>query len=390
MSLNSFNISIKGSVLDDVRQRLLESRWPLDVANEDWSYGANAAYLRELVDYWLNAYDWRAHERAMNKFAHFRTELDGVPIHFIHEKGKGPKPIPLIMSHGWPWTFWDLQKVIGPLTDPAAHGGDARDSFDVVVPSLPGFGFSTPLTAPGINFWRTGDMWHTLMTKLLGYKKFAAQGGDFGALVTSHMGHKYADDLYGVHLHFLVPISGGRGGGAGFPVRDDYAPHEQAWYERNVNFLAKETGYSVLQRTKPQSLSYGMHDSPLALLAWLVEKRRAWSDCDGDVERVFSKDDLITTAMIYWATESFGSAARYYAEAVRYPWQASHDGLPVVRAPTAALVFPKEVLLMPQGWVARYFNLKRWTVAPRGGHFAPMEQPGMLVEDLRAFFRAYR
>src|SRR6185295_12539634 len=200
MTKEPFVISVPDATLTEMRERLACTRWPEDLDNESWQYGTNLAYLKELVTYWQTTYDWRQHERQMNAFRHYRVTIDGQPIHFIHEPGHGPNPMPLILTHGWPWTFWDFHKVIRPLTDPAAFGGDPADAFDVVVPSLPGFGFSTPLTTPGINFWRTADLWTTLMHEVLGYKQFAAQGGDWGALVTSQLGHKYPQSLIGIHL----------------------------------------------------------------------------------------------------------------------------------------------------------------------------------------------
>ncbi|MGH7836663.1 MAG: epoxide hydrolase family protein [Candidatus Binataceae bacterium] len=382
-----FTIAIPDAALEDLRDRLARTRFPRDFANPKWEYGTNTAYLKELVEYWRTKYDWRRHERAMNAFANYKTEIDGVPLHFIHEPGKGPNPIPLILTHGWPWTFWDLHKVIAPLTDPAAHGGDPADSFDVVVPSLPGYGFSTPLTTPGINYWRTADLWVALMQDVLGYKKFAAEGGDWGAIVTAQLGHKYADRLIGIHMHLLVSLGFFSGGG---PAPEDFGAGEEGWLERNRNFIDNESGYMRLQCTKPQTIAAALNDSPAGLLAWLVEKRRTWSDCGGDVERRFSKDDLCTTATLYWFTESYGTSARYYYEAAHNQWQPSHNRTPVVEAPTAAAVFLKEVMLMPRKWAERYYNLKRWTVMPSGGHFAPMEEPQMLVNDIRAFFRTLR
>ena len=383
-----FKISIPDSALDDLRDRLKRTRWPLDFGNPNWEYGTQTAYLKQLVEHWHSHYDWRRHEREMNSYNHFKTEIDGIPIHFIQEHGKGPKPIPLILSHGWPWTFWDLHKVIRPLADPAAHGGDAADAFDVVVPSLPGYGFSTPLTKTGFNYWNTADLWVALMQDVLGYDKFAAEGGDWGALITAQLGHKYADRLIGIHMHLLAALDffGGDGG----PKAEDFGPGEEGWRARNLNFMTREAGYMRLQASKPQTIAHALNDSPAGLCSWIVEKRRTWSDCGGDVERRFSKDDLCTTMALYWLTESYGTSARYYYEAAHNPWKPSHDRKPVVEAPTGAAVFLKEVMLMPRKWAERYYNLKRWTIMPSGGHFAPMEEPERLVEDIRAFFRPLR
>jgi pimeloyl-ACP methyl ester carboxylesterase len=382
-----FTISVPDATLEDLRARLQRTRYPRDFGNPDWEYGTSSAYLKDLVDYWKSAYDWRKHEREMNAFANFKTEIEGIPIHFIHERGKGPKPIPLIMTHGWPWTFWDLHKVIRPLTDPAAHGGDPADAFDVIAPSLPGYGFSTPLTTTGINYWRTADLWVALMQNVLGYEKFAAEGGDWGAIVTAQLGHKYADRMIGIYSHLVIPLGFFSGEG---PKPEDFGPDEQGWDERNHNFIENEAGYMRLQSTKPQTIAHALNDSPAGLASWILEKRRTWSDCGGDVERRFSKDDLCTTFTLYWITESYGTSARYYYEAAHNLWKPSHSRTPVVEAPTGAGVFSKEVMLMPRKWVERYYNLKHWTVMPSGGHFAPMEEPQLLVEDIRKFFRTLR
>jgi pimeloyl-ACP methyl ester carboxylesterase len=388
MTKEKFTVAIPDSVLNDLRERLARTRFAPDFANADWTFGTEAGYLKELIAYWRNRFDWRAVEREMNGYAHYRTTIDGMPIHFIHEPGKGPKPIPIIMSHGWPWTFWDLHKVIRPLADPAAHGGDARDAFDVIVPSLPGYGFSTPLATTGINYWNTADLWVKLMRDVLGYDKFAAQGGDWGALITAQLGHKYARHLIGVHVHLLASL--GFFGGQGGPKPEDFSPDEQGWLEHNRRFITQGSGYMAIQSTRPQTLAQALNDSPAGLCSWILEKRRAWSDCGDDVERRFSKDDLCTTMTLYWATQSFNTSARYYYEAAHNPWRPAHDRMPVVEAPTGAAVFLKEVMLMPRRWAERYYNLKRWTVMPSGGHFAPMEEPQALIDDIRAFFRPLR
>lgn len=387
MQKEPFTITVPEEVLTDLHERLTKVRWAQDFANPNWEYGTNGDYLKELVEYWRDAYDWRKHEQEMNSFAHYKTTIDGIPIHFIHEPGKGPNPTPLILSHGWPWTFWDFHKVIRPLTDPASSGGDPADAFDVIVPSLPGYGFSTPLTTSGINYWRTADLWVKLMQDVLGYDKFAAQGGDWGALITAQLGHKHADKLIGTHVNLMAPLSIFVGS---IPEESEYGPGEEGLYERNNHFFTAESGYSALQTTKPQTLAFALNDSPVGLCSWILEKRRTWSDCDGDVEKRFSKDDLLTTMMIYWITQSFGTSARYYYEATHNPWQPSHDRTPVVESPMGVAVFQKEVIIMPRKWAEGYYNLKRWTPMPSGGHFAAMEEPQLLVDDVRAHFRSLR
>ncbi|MGQ0529704.1 MAG: epoxide hydrolase family protein [Panacagrimonas sp.] len=383
MSITAFKIEIPDSALSDLRERLARTRWPQDFANDHWQYGTRTAYLKELCHYWETQFDWRAAEREMNAFAHFRTTVEGIPIHFIHERGKGPNPKPLILSHGWPWTFWDLKKVIRRLSDPAAFGGNAEDAFDVIVPSLPGYGFSTPLTTPGINFWRTADLWVELMAQL-GYPKFYAEGGDWGALVTAQLGHKYADRVLGVYMHLMVPLDVFNGGGAD---ASEYAADEQALLARNLNFFAQESGYSAIQMTKPQTIAHALHDSPAGLCSWILEKRRSWSHCNGDVESVFSKDELCTVMTLYWATQSYGTSARYYYECTHNPWRPSHDRVPVVESPTGIAVLDHEVANMPRQWRERYYNLKHTSHFTKGGHFAPMEVPESLVDDIRTFFR---
>ncbi len=387
MTYSPFKVDVPDAAIADLRDRLQRTRLAPEFANDDWAYGTNGSYLKELLAYWETDYDWRQHEAAINGFANYKTTIDDIPIHFIYEKGKGPNPTPLILSHGWPWTFWDWHKLIGPLTDPAAHGGDPADSFDVVVPSLPGFGFSTPLTTPGINFWRTADLWVTLMRDVLGYDKFAAGGGDWGAILTAQLGHKYAEHMIGVYVHLMAPLDIFNGA---LPEAHEYSAEEADWYERNLNFFAKESGYSAIQSTKPQTLAFALNDSPAGLCSWILEKRRTWSDCGGDVESRFSKDDLLTTMSIYWFTQTYGTSARYYYECVHNPWKPAHDRIPVVEAPTGIGVFLEEVILFPCQWAERYYNLQHWTKMQSGGHFAPMEEPQALIDDLRKFYRPLR
>jgi pimeloyl-ACP methyl ester carboxylesterase len=406
--VEKFTIDIPEAHLQDVRARLRNARMPLDFNNDNWQYGTNREYLEELIAYFLDEYDWRAVEARMNQYEHFKATIDDVPIHFMKVEGKGPNPIPLIMTHGYAWSFWDLEKVIQPLTDPESVGGDPADSFTLIIPSLPGHGFSTPLTVPGINFWRTADLWNTLMTDCLGYDKYYASGGDWGALVTSQLGHKYADTVIAVHIHLMVQLSHYQtvhpdappgveftDFAGGMPAPSEYGPSEQGWHERNVAFVESEAGYAYLQLTKPQTLGYLASDTPSGLWAWLVEKRRYWADTeqpDGtlDVESRFTKEDLATALMIYWETQCLGTAGRFYYECIHNPWKPSHDRFPVVEAPTGAAVFTNDTLLMPKKWADGYYNLKRYNVFEEGGHFAPAEVPGTMTTELREYFRGYR
>ena len=385
--IEAFRVDVSEAVLADLQQRLANTRWADDFANEGWAYGSNGDYLKELVAHWRSAYDWRAQERAINAFPQFRTEIDGIPIHFIHVRGKGPNPRPLILTHGWPWTFWDYQKVIGPLSDPAAHGGNPEDAFDVVVPSLPGFGFSTPLRKAGVNFSETSTLWVKLMERL-GYPRFAAHGADWGAIITADLGHRYPERLIGAHFTIQLPLDLLSGGA--LPEASEWAPDEAHYAQRTAAFFQSGSGYLAIQSTRPQTLAFALNDSPVGLLSWIVDKRRAWSDCNGDVETRFRKDDLITTVMLYWVTQSFGTSARYYYEAAHRPWQRIHDRMPVVTAPVGLTVLPQEVAFMPRSWSQRYYNIQQVRHHKAGGHFAAWEEPEAIIGDVRDFFRALK
>lgn len=381
-TVRPFRIDVPQHQIDDLHQRLRQTRWPDDVDNGDWRYGFNRNYLQQLVRYWLDEYDWRTQEAAINRFPQFIVDIDGVPIHFIHVRGKGNRPRPLILSHGYPWTFWDFRKLIEPLTDPVAHGGNADDAFDVVIPSLPGYVFSTPLQS-GVDFVRTADLWVKLMRDVLGYDKFAAHGGDWGSLITSQLGHKYSEYLLGIHLVMAVPIDVHT---KGFPTADMYGAGEEGWFEYNLRMLTDGSGYSAVQTTRPQTVAYAMSDSPAGLCAWIVEKSREWSDCGGNVETRFTKDDLLNKVMLYWVSNSYVSAARYYCDAARNPWQPSHDRQPMVQAPTALLLFLHDNLRMPRRWIEQTYNVKRLNYSESGGHFSPMEEPQRVIDDIRTFF----
>lgn len=383
MDIQPFTVDVPQSTLDDLAERLKRTRLAPDFANDDWAYGVSGTYLQELIAYWRDDYDWRETEAEINAFPHFRTVIDDVPIHFIHVKGKGPNPRPIILNHGWPWTFWDLKKVIGPLSDPAAYGGDPADAFDVVVPSLPGFGFSTPLRKPGVHFHNTPDLWVKLMAGL-GYDRFATQGGDWGAMLSLHLAHKYPERITGMHVHLAVPLD--MFGGGEIPLAD-YAEDEQHMLARNLHFFGAEGAYVGIHTTKPMSLAFGLNDSPAGLLAWILEKRRTWSDCNGDVETRFSKKELIDTIMIYWVTESIATSLRYYYEAAHDLWAPLHDRARLVDVPVGFLHMPGEIILTPRAWLERHFNLQSWTALSGGGHFAPMEEPEGVVGDIRQFFR---
>lgn len=382
-------IGFTPDVLADLQRRLTHVRWAADFNNNDWGYGVDGTYLKSLVDYWANGFDWAAQAQTINTLDHYRVVLDDVPVHYMVRKGKGPAPIPIVLTHGWPWTFWDFRSIIEPLADPASHGGAPLDAFDVIVPSLPGFGFSVPLRS-GVNYWQVADLWHKLMTEVLGYRKFAAHGGDWGAIVTSQLSHKYAQDLYGIHVS--MPVWPGLFTQARpYDLLGPLLPHLTV--EQTASAIAVErrvVSHITTQMVDPQTLSYAMHDSPVGLLAWLLERWRAWSDCGGDVETRFSRDAMLTNATIYWATESFVTSARFYAEAARQPWRPSHTRQPAFEAPAGVSLFRNDkTALFPDQSLSNY-NMYFRAEHAAGGHFAAVEEPEAVVHDIRATFRDLR
>jgi pimeloyl-ACP methyl ester carboxylesterase len=382
MQVDPFRIAVPEAVLVDLHERLARTRLPDEIPGSGWGYGTDLGYLRELVAYWRDRYDWRAAEARLNRFRQFRARVGGLGIHFIHEHGVGPAPLPLVVTHGWPDSIAGFTKVIGPLADPGAHGGDPADAFDLVVPSMPGYGFSDHAREPGMEASRIAALWAELM-RGLGYRRYGAQGGDWGAMVTTYLGANHADALVGIHLNMVVAFPP-EGPGA----FDGLSPEELADFGTLDTFLKQETGYQQIQGTKPQTLGYALNDSPAGLAAWIVEKFRAWSDCDGDVERRFTKDELLTNVMLYWVPETATSSARLYCEAMRADRFPPRDV--TVTVPTGCAIFPREIVKPPRKWVERRFDVRRWTRFPAGGHFAAMEEPKALVEDIRAFFRPLR
>ena len=383
MDVRPFTIAVEDSVLEDLQQRLADTRWPDEIPNTGWDYGSNLAYLKELVEHWRTKFDWRAQEAKLNAFSHFKSEVDGLDIHFIHEKGKGPNPIPLVITHGWPSCFFEMTKIIPLLADPASHGGDAADSFDVVAPSLPGFGFSDHAQDRGMEVQRVAGMWNKLMTENLGYPKFAAQGGDIGSGVTARLGYAHADTLYGIHLTSITRPTPYLGPGSR-PV----TAAEQALIAQRDKWFADEGGYNHIQGTKPQTLAYGLNDSPVGLAAWIVEKYRTWSDCGGDVEKSYTKDELLTIVTIYWVTQTISSSTRMYFENQKNLWAMEKDQK--VPAPAGMAMFPQEISKPPREWGERSYDVRRWTEMHSGGHFAALEEPQLLAEEVRAFFRDFR
>lgn len=383
MAAEAFAIHVPDETLADLTHRLDNTRWPDELEGAGWEYGVNLAYMRSLAEYWRNNYDWRHQEALLNRLPQYRIALDGLYIHFVHVRGKGPAPLPLIITHGWPGSFIEMIKLIPLLADPAAHGGKPEDAFDVVVPSLPGYGFSDRPSNRGKDQSKIADLWARLMQEL-GYKRFGAQGGDWGSAVSVALGLNHADRLIGIHLNYIA----GRfllGGNLNQPPHDETAA---AYLEQLRAWFDAEGGYSHEQGTKPQTLSYGLNDSPIGLAAWIIEKFQTWSDCGGNVESIFSRDELLTNVMIYWVTETFHSSARLYYESRQRPLSLSQDNY--VKPPVAFAAFPGEIPLPPRQLAERGLNIVRWTEMPRGGHFAAMEQPELLANDLRDFFHNLR
>jgi epoxide hydrolase len=375
--VEGFRIHVEQAVLDDLRARLSRTRFPDQIDGTGWERGVPAGYLRELVDHWMGAYDWRAEEARLNRFDHFRTTVDGQSIHFIHARSAREDALPLLLTHGWPGSVVEFLDAIPMLTDPAAHGGRAGDAFHVVAPSLPGYGFSEPTRATGWDPRRIALAFAELMGRL-GYPRYAAQGGDWGAQVTTWIGALDADHCAAIHLN--MPI----GSPPAEPVT--LSAEEQADLASMQQFQRDEAAYANEQGTKPQTLGAALDDSPAGLLAWIVEKFRTWSDCDGHPENCFTREQLLTNVMLYWVTKTATSAARLYWEARHTPDRTA----PFVHVPTGVARYPKEVLRWPRSWVEQRYNVTRWAVMPRGGHFAAMEQPALFVEDLREFLRTAR
>jgi len=386
--IQPFRVDIAPKILSDLQQRLSGTRWTSQIAGSGWDAGTDLGYLRELVGYWQHDFDWRRHERTLNEFEHFKTRVHDVGIHFIHQRGKGPAPFPLILTHGYPDSFYRFLKLIPMLTDPVAHGGRAEDAFDVVVPDLPGYGFSDKPGKHGAIF-QVNDLWASLMTDKLGYPKFGAHGGDWGSTVTEQLARSHPGSVLAIHLtdvpfgHLLQKRP------------DDLSPAEKRFFDHNDTWLPTEGAYATIQSSKPQSLAHALNDSPAGLAAWMVEKFRAWSDCNGDIETRFSKDELLTQIMIYWATESIGSSfLPYYdfanAGALKWIQEGVKNWIGSSKVPAAFAIFPKDISQPPREWAQRFFNVQRWTEMPRGGHFAAMEEPAKLAEDIRAWFRQFR
>lgn len=378
MAATPYTIAVSQETLDDLRERLARTRWPDEVTGSGWDYGTNAAYLKEVVTYWANSFDWRAQERMLNAFPQFRVDVAGAGIHFLHVRGRGDNPLPVLLLHGWPSSFWQMLKLIPLLSDPAAHGGDAgTDAFDVIVPSLPGYGFSDRPRERGMSVGRIAELFHHLMAGELGYTRYAVRGSDLGAGVIQQLALAHPGALVGIHLSGTNPYVG--------PVPDDLKEAEREFVANAQDWSMREMAYAMEHSSKPQTLAYGLNDSPSGLAGWIIEKFRRWSDCDGHLESRFSKDELLTNLTIYWATETIYSSIRLYYETAR---DAGRWGR--VETPTAMLMSPKDMFPTPREWAERSYNVVRWTEIDRGGHFLDWEEPELVAGDMRAFFRDKR
>ena len=378
----AFTLNVADSAIDDLRERLARTRLPDQAPGDPWAYGTNVEYLRGLLDYWRTGFDWRAQEARLNAFPQFKAPLDDIDVHFLHVPGKGPNPCPLLLMHGWPGSVFEFIELIPRLTDPARFGGDPADSFTVVAPSLPGYGMSFRPGQKRFGVEEIADCLADLMSETLGYRRFAAQGGDWGGIAASRMGYAHAHKLIGIHVNLLA-------------VRRDTnmvsnpTPEERTYLDELAQWLKEETGYQWIQGTRPQTLSFALTDSPAGLAAWIVEKFRVWSDCNGDVESAFTRDQLLANISLYWFTGAIGSSFFPYYFRMHRPWPIPEGGR--IEVPTGYAAFPREILRAPRSLAERtYTDIRSWTVMPRGGHFAAMEQPAALADDIRAFFRPLR
>jgi len=370
-----FRIAVPQADLDDLNARLKNTRWPDSETVEDWSQGMPLAYTQELCRYWATDYDWRASEERLNSFDQFRTDINGLGIHFIHVRSPHPDAMPLVITHGWPGSIVEFHKVIGPLVDPVAHGGDANDAFHVVCPSLPGYGFSDKPKEPGWNISRIAKTWDQLMVRL-GYDRYFAQGGDWGAMVTSSLGVNHSDHVAGLHLNMPLAVP---------DLSQPLTDAEQASMDGFANYERWEAGYSKQQSTRPQTVGYGLADSPAGQAAWVVEKFWAWTDSDGHPENVLTRDELLDNVMLYWLPGAGASSARLYWESF-----ADVDFTPI-NVPVGCSIFPKEIFRMSRRWAeGRFTDLRFWNEPEKGGHFAAFEQPDIWLDDVRSCFRTMR
>lgn len=381
MRIEPFTIDVDDAVLRDLRERIVRTRWPVNVAVAGWECGADPTYLRTLLDSWAHDFDWRRVERKLNRLSHYRADVDGLAIHFVHERGRGPAPLPIVLTHGFPSSFVEHLDLVPLLTDPARHGGSADDAFDVVVTSLPGYGFSGAPAGPLLEA-EVADMWHALMTDGLGYARFGAHGSDVGTGATIGLGRRHPDDVVGIHLSafYLEPPPEPR------PAAVD------EFLERQRVERSQDVAYSRLQSSRPATVAYGLNDSPAGLAAWIVDLFRAFSDCGGDVESRFTREQLLTNLTIYWVTGTIASAMRPYYDYAHF--EDASATRTRVEVPSGFAVFTdswRPGTTRPPREIAEHdFNVTRWTYMPRGGHYAALEEPELLASEIRAFFRPLR
>lgn len=383
MSIRPFKLAVSTEQLDDLHRRLRASRLPDTLASDSWDDGTDSLFLQRLLDHWSIGFDWRSQERRINRIPQFLTEIDGQTIHFVHQRGIGAKPMPLIITHGWPGSFLEMERLLPLLTDPAKYGGDAADAFDVVVPSLPGYGCSPAPTSAGISSKQIAGLWASLMGEL-GYDRFGAQGGDIGAGVSMWLARNHGPHLIGAHLNYIPGSFRPSLDGEHSALSED----EQDFLNRSTQFAATEGAYAALHSTKPQTLAFALADSPAGLAAWIVEKFHAWVDHPDDLEHVVPLDTLLSDIALYWFSGSIQATLRLYKENRQNPliFEAGER----VETPLGVAVFPKEIPMPPRSWVERVFDVQRWEHMPRGGHFAALEQPDILAEEIREFFRPLR
>ena len=374
--ITPFTINTPEEQLTDLRNRINNTRWAEEECVNDWSQGIPLTYVREIADYWANQYDWRKSEQYLNTFDHFQTNIDDLAIHFIHQKSPHPDAYPLIITHGWPGSIVEFHKVIQPLVDPTKHGGEAEDAFHVVCPSLPGYGFSGKPSQSGWGVEKIAETWDQLMVRL-GYENYGAQGGDWGAAVTTQIGRNIG---HCDAIHINMPI--------GRPTPEslqDPTDEEKSALEGLTYYQEWDSGYSKQQSTRPQTLGYGLVDSPVGQMAWIIEKFWSWMDCDGHPENTLTRDELLDNVMLYWLTASGASSARLYWESF-----GSFGGGDKVELPTGVASFPKEIIRSPRRWCEESYNITHWTTMPKGGHFGAFEQPELFINDLRIFFKTIR
>ena len=372
MDIQPFTICISPYIIEDLRERLGRARWPDEIAGSGWEYGTNMGYLRELCTHWGHGFDWKEQEAVLNGFHHFQTKVDDFCLHFIHEQGSGIRRIPLLLIHGWPDSFVRFLKLVPLLTNAGADGV----AFDLVIPSIPGFGFSEKPSKPGMDTRKCAELFAGLM-KGLGYKKYMVHGGDTGSGIAEEMALQYPGRIMGLHLtdlpyqHLLMAKP------------EDLKPVEKAWFASGQQWQMQEGAYALEQATKPQTLAYALNDSPIGLAAWIIEKFHSWSDCQGNLETVYTRDELLTNLTVYWVTQTAGSAARIYYEGMHHPRREEQK----INVPAAFYISPKDLVPAPREAADRIFSVKQWTQPARGGHFAAWEQPQSLAEDLFSFAR---